>query len=326
MHRPAILCLASLLVAGPVAVAAGQAAPPTDCGGLTGRTARRCTAALDAAAALQPTVGLLLGGGNPVVGAVRGQGGFGHFGLFGRVTIVSVTIPDPAYDGATDTVGAAKRFLVPAPRLDATLGIASKTLPQGRVTVDLLGSVAGFPAFLTSRVRVDDNARRIAGVALGFGYGVRLGFAGRDSVLPIPPISLSVTRRDFPTLWYGDLGAGHTYRIGLKVSATNVRLMVGKSLAPLSVAAGGGIDLYGGSAHLVVRDSATGGPTTPIVAPLTASRIVVVVNPALELLVLRAGGEIGFQVGKNPGIATVFEKNDPAAGRFFGGVSVGLRF
>ncbi len=51
-----------------------------------------------------------------------------------------------------------------------------------------------------------------------------------------------------------------------------------------------------------------------------------VVSGGIELLILRIGGEFGFQVGKDDGVTTNFKNIDPSAGKFFGGFGVGLRF
>lgn len=313
-----------LLLAGGTAraqVADSGAVDP--CASYTGAGGRVCQAASDVGLLLHPTLGLLMSGGNPVLGTASAMGRFGAVLTVGRATVVHAVLPDPGYDGAADTVAAAESGPGYAPRLDLSLGILSKTLTAGTVTADLLGSVVLIPTTGTDRLQVEKPARSVGDVALGFGFGLRIGFRGEGS---LPEASLTIMKRDLPRLRYGSLAAGDSYTNALRASAINVRLLVGKRFSVFNISGGAGVDLYGGDAQVTFRDPATGTVQPTFVQPLSTMRIITVLSGGIELPILRIGGEVGFQVGKDDGVVTNFRRIDPAAGKFFGGFGIGLRF
>jgi hypothetical protein len=301
---------------------------PATVGGQTGpcpadssATARICQAGADALTAFLPVEGVLVGGGNPVPGTASAIGKFGHFRLGARIGLASVTIPRTDFDGSSDTVPADKRLLVPLPRLDLALGLFSKKLPIGVVAMDLLGSAVVLPTDATSRVRFDENARTIAGFALGLGYGFRAALVMPGSK---PTLSLSAMKRDMPAIRFGDLAAGDRFSAATTISAISARLLVGGRADFLSLSAGGGIDLYKGEGNVAYTDSS--GADSTVAIQVSTSRIMTVANAAIDVGPLTLWGEGGFQVGKKTVLASYFQKNDPSAGRFFGGLGASLRF
>jgi hypothetical protein len=315
--RRAVPCFLFLLSTAPLALSAQSSACAAD----TTTAGRICQAGADALAAFLPLEGALVGGGNPMPGTAAAIGKFGHVRLSGRVGFASATIPSTTYDGTSDTVHADKRLLVPLPRLDLALGLFSKKLPMGIVGVDLLGSAVLIPTGVTTRVRVDQNARTLGGIALGLGFGFR---AAMSMPGPKPTVSLTVMKRDMPALRFGDLAAGDRLSAATTLSAINVRLLVGGRAKLLTLAAGGGIDLYKGAGSVSYSDS-TGADST-VTLTLSTSRITALVNAGLDVGPLELWAEGGFQVGKKTEVATVFERNDPSAGRFFGGLGAALHF
>ncbi|HTS90036.1 MAG TPA: hypothetical protein VMG41_16195 [Gemmatimonadales bacterium] len=304
-------------VARPSAAYAQTGSCPSD----TTASARVCQAGIDLLNAFLPVEGILAGGGNPVPGTAGAVGRFGHFRVATRVGLVGLSVPNAGYDGSSDTVHADKRLLVPMPRLDLSMGVLTKKLPMGSAAVDLLGSAVLLPASATSRVRVDPDARSIGGVALGLGYGFRGAFtlAGAG-----PTISLSVMKRDMPSIRFGDLSAGDRFSAATTLSAISARLMVGGRSGLLSLSAGGGMDLYKGTGTVSYADSS--GADSTVAVSLSTSRILAVLNVALNLGPLSLWTDGGFQVGKKTTMTTVFQGTDPSAGRFFGGLGAALTF
>ena len=49
-------------------------------------------------------------------------------------------------------------------------------------------------------------------------------------------------------------------------------------------------------------------------------------NAAIDLGPVMFWAEGGFQVGKKTELVTVFRRNDPSSGRFFGGLGASLQF
>jgi hypothetical protein len=304
------------LVAAPTARAQTGSCPSD-----TTATSRICQAGADALTLLLPVEGLLVSGGNPVPGTAAALGKFGHARISGRVGLARVTIPETDYDGTSDTMAADKRLLVPLPRLDLSLGLYSRKLPIGTAAIDLLGSAVVLPTGATTRIRIDDNARTIGGLALGLGYGFRAAMSMTGSR---PTVSLTAMKRDMPAIRFGDLAAGDRLSVATTLSAINLRLLVGGHAGPLTLSAGGGMDLYKGDGNVTYTDS-TGADSTVAVS-LSTSRIMTVMNAGFDLGPLNLWAEGGFQVGKKTDLATIFERNDPGSGRFYGGLGAGLKF
>jgi hypothetical protein len=311
------LFLLGLVVGASAPLPAQSGTCPTD----STATSRICQAGVDALTIFLPLEGALVGGGNPVPGTASAIGKFGHVRLAARVGLASVTVPQMTYDGTSDTVQADKRLLVPLPRLDLALGLFSKKLPLGTVAMDLLGSAVVIPAKATTRVRLDENARTIEGLGLGLGFGFR---AALVMPAPKPTVSLSVMKRDMPVIRFGDLAAGDRLSAATSLSAISARLLFGGRLRVLTLSAGGGIDLYKGSGSVSYADSA--GVDSTVAVQLSTVRIMTTANAAIALGPVTLWGEGGFQVGKKTELVTVFRRNDPSSGRFFGGLGASLQF
>jgi hypothetical protein len=303
-----------------ILVAAPLAAQTPACPGDTTQAGRICQAGADALTLFLPIEAALVGGGNPVPGTAQALGRFGRFRLSGRIGLVRVTVPDASFDGTSDTVPADKRLLVPMPRLDLDVGIVSRKLPLGTASVDLLGSVVAVPVGASTRYRLDDNARRIGGLGIGLGFGLRaaLAMAGNK-----PTVSLNVMKRDMPAIHFGDLARGDRLSASTTLSAINARLLVGGRLGPLELTGGGGIDLLKGKGRVTFVDPVTSADST-ITLDLSTSRINVLLNAAFDLGPLTLWGEGGFLVGKPEGVLTTFQRMDPAGGQFYGGLGVAL--
>src|SRR6266705_996242 len=81
-----------------------------------------CNTAVDAVRAFYPLAGMIVSGGNPVLGSGGALGGFGHLMLTARVNGIKAALPDPT--AATQSpVPTSFNGVVPAPMVDAALGI-----------------------------------------------------------------------------------------------------------------------------------------------------------------------------------------------------------
>jgi hypothetical protein len=298
------------------------AAQTTFCDSLSGQPAKVCGAAFDGATTFLPAAGILMAGGNPVLGTASASGRFASSRLILRGQAAQVNFPDTRYDGTSDTVKSGKRLTLVAPRLDLAFGVFSKKLPQGPIAIDLLGSVVLMPTGLTARFRVDPNAHQVGSVALGFAYGIRAALANPP---PKPSVSFSFMMRNLPTVIYGDVAAGDQYAFSFNPKAMSVRLMAGRKFGPLDISGGAGMDLLSASTTATVRDTAVAGGVHSITASIKTSRIMTALNLGIDLPVFRLGGEFGFQVGKNDQLTTVFDRNDTKSGKFYGGVGLGIK-
>jgi hypothetical protein len=305
--------MAALL--GVAAVSPPLAAQEPRCSDPNAQVQAACNAAVDAYVTFQPLAGLAISGGNPELGTARVLGGMGHLFVSVRVNIVKATVPNP------DTTRPAISGGIPAPVVEAGVGIWPG-LSGGLLSIDALGSATLLPTGL-SKLSVDSTAARIGQVALGVGYGVRVGVL--KGSFPIPSVSVSVMRRTLPRLQYGSLAAGDQFEFATDLRATNVRVAASLRLINLDAAAGFGFDRYSSSADLRFYDNPPLNTNVRDV-PLdrTASRSVLFVNAGLDLLAVKLVGELGYQTGKGETLSRTYANFDPTAGHVYGGV--GLRF
>ena len=225
------------LVAGLLTVAyvSSAHAQTPECSGYAGNAERVCAAAVDGTRAFHPVFGMLVSGGNPTIGSAATLGGLGHASLTVRANAVNLVFPDLDYTGSSSTVPAGETLFLPAPLVEGSLGIY-RGLSAGMLAVDILGSAQLLPTNQINNVTVHEDARRIGSIALGLGYGARIGLL--RGMGPLPDVSMSIMRRDIPRITYGDVSAGDRYSYGVDLHATNLRLIASKQVAVLDLPEG----------------------------------------------------------------------------------------
>jgi hypothetical protein len=306
-----------------VAAATPLLAQSSDCSPYGGTTRRVCDAAVDGTRAFHPVAGLLVSGGNPVLGTAGTLGGLGHFSVTVRGNAARVVLPETGYDGSTTTVPASDELFAPVPLVEAAAGIYGG-MPSGLLAIDLLLSAQLLPTDQIDNLAVAQGARRLGDVALGLGYGARVGIL--SELGPVPAVSVSLMRRDIPELAYGDIEEGDQYRYAVDLHATNLRLIASKHLATLEVAAGLGWDKYTGDAVIQFRDPATSTVEPAIALELDQSRALLFLDAGLDLRAVRLAGELGYQTGKDQELSTDFEDFDTTSGKIFGSLGARVAF
>lgn len=311
--RAVVVRLAALLaLAAPLAAQNSQCTPYQ----ASARTFNVCNAAIDGTRAFHPLAGLLISGGNPVLGDHGNLGGLGHFSLAVRATGARVTLPSINYDGTSTTVPPGDTVVAPIPSVDAALGLF-KGSKSGFFGIDLLGSATLLPTTVIDNLTIDPDARRIGTVALGIGYGVRLSLL--DDRGALPGISVSVMQRELPRLTYGSLTGGDDFQYDVQIKATNYRVELGKSFSILSLGAGVGHDRYRGDANIRFRNPITTLPEPPIALDLVNNRTLAFANVGLNMGPVKLVGEAGYQLGQDQRLTTNFTGFDTTAGKFFFG-------
>jgi hypothetical protein len=311
-----------LLAAGLCGTAAPLLAQNAQCAGFsTVQNARQsCDAAVDLTRAYHPIAGLLISGGNPLLGGGASMGGLGKFAVGLRANAAHVIIPDLAVD-ANNTVAQSDALLAPVPLVEGALGLF-KGLPNGMLSLDLLASLQLVPNDrLVSEIRVDPDAPRIGPISLGLGYGARLGVLGGHG--PLPGVSVSVMRRSIPQVGFGDLSAGDELAADLNLHATSLRVVASKRWAVLTLAGGAGWSKYTGDAVAAFRDPATSLPEN-ITLHLDQRRTVIFADAGVDLRFMKIVGEIGRQSGRDQQLITNFQGFDDTKGTTF--YSAELRF
>ena len=295
-------------------------AQASECSAYSGRTGRVCSAAVDGTRALHPIAGLLVSGGNPVLGTANTMGGLGHFSITGRANAAHVVLPDVNYDGSSGTVPASDETFAPTPLVEVAAGIYGG-MPSGLLAIDFLGSAQLLPTDQIDHLTIESGARRIGDIALGFGYGARVGVLRENG--PLPAVAVSIMRRDIPRLAYGDLGEGDQSNYAVNLHATNLRVVASKQLTIFDVALGLGWDKYTGDASVQFRDPVTSLVQPKIPFDLNQSRALAFLDAGVTLSVVKLLGEVGYQGGKDQKLSTDFEDFDTTKGKFF--ASFGLR-
>jgi hypothetical protein len=316
--RPAYLTAALVLVALTSPLAA-----QSECAGCSANAHRVCAAAVDGTRAFHPVLGVLVSGGNPTIGSAGALGGLGHAAVSLRANAVEVVLPDLSYNGSTATVPAGQKLFAPAPQVEGALGLF-KGMSGGLLALDFLGSAQLLPTNQIDNLTVDGTARKVGSLALGLGYGARVGILREMG--PLPAVSISIMRRDIPRITYGNVDAGDAYSYGVDLHATNLRLVASKQLLILSLAAGLGWDKYTGDAVIRFQDPITLTPQPDIPVALNSARGLAFVNAGLNLAVLRLTGEVGYQTGKDQNLGTSFEDLDATKGKFFAGLGLRMGF
>jgi len=320
--RRIVMVLAMIFSAAPLAAQEPQCNIP-----LSPDATAACNTAVDGVRAFYPLAGMIVSGGNPVLGTGGTLGGLGHVALTARVNAIKAALPDPTA-GNQSPVPSSFDGAVPAPMVEGALGLF-KGVGGGLLAVDVLGSALILPTGIQN-LTVDSNATHISDAALGFGYGARIGVL--NGSFPIPSVSVSWMHRTIPRLRYGTLGpafgTGDDFEFTMDLSADSYRAVAGWKFVLLDLAVGVGVDRYKSKdTNIRFHDD----PTIPthvrtIVINPTNTRALVFVNGGLSLAVVKLVGEIGLQAGKDQAFATQFSGFDPKAAHVFGGIGIRLGF
>lgn len=281
-----------------------------------------CNRAVDALESFHPVAGLLISGGDPVLGGARAMDGFGHFFVSARVNAAKVAVPNPD----TTSGSASIKGAVPAPLLEGGMGLY-RGLPSGLLAVDALFSATLVPTNVVDKLEVAPGATKVGSMALGLGFGARVGIV--RGLFPIPSLSLSVMRRTLPRVVYGQLAptglsAGDAFEFDADVAATSWRFVAGYRLVGVDLAAGLGFDRYTSHGRLRYYSNPTLSIVSTVPFDPVNERQVVFADAAFHLLTFSLGAELGYQTGESQRLSTNYTDFDPSAGHLFGGF--GLRF
>ena len=313
-HMPSLIWLTVL--ASPLSAQEPQCAD-----GTTAPARAACNTMVDATRAFHPLAGMIVSGGNPVLGTANTLSGFGHLSATLRVNAIKASLPDPD-SAAQSPVPSRFDGYFPAPVVEASAGLyAGRDGRGGLLSIDALASATLLPASRVEGMSVDPDAPRIGDIALGIGYGARIGILA--GAFPIPTVSVSVMKRHVPRIRFGDVGAGDPADFATDLNALNVRVAAGMRVLFADVAAGIGVDRYTSTAVIRYRD---GLITRTVTLDLKSTRQVLFANVGLALGLARLVGEMGYQTGTDQNFSTTFSDFDPKAGHVFWGAGFRLDF
>jgi hypothetical protein len=283
-----------------------------------------CNAAIDGTQLFHPVAGLLMSGGNSVLGSFKPLGGFPHFSITARVNATKLRTPDLNYDGTSGTtVGVGDEITAPVPVIEAAVGLFGGAGEMKLFSIEALGSAQLLPTTQIDNLTVDKNARKIGSVALGLGFGGRVGITSGKAI--IPAVAVSVMKRSIPRLTYGDLTGSDRYSFGIDWDITNVRATAGYKFSILQVGAGLGWDKYTGTAKIQFKDNLNATQTLSAI-DLDQSRTLAFLGATLDFPVFKIAAEAGYQFGKDQQLSTTFTDNDPKDNRLFASAGIRLSF
>ncbi len=303
------------------AVALPVAAQEPQCQNANPQAQAACNTMVDATKAFHPLAGMIVSGGNPVLGTAGTLGGFGRVSATLRVNAIKASLPNPD-SAAQNPVPSSFNGYFPAPVIEAAVGLYGGQ-GGGLLSIDGLASAVLLP---TSRVRgmsVDPGAPKVGDVALGLGYGARIGLL--KGSFPIPSVSVSVMKRHVPRVQFGDVNAPRSDPADFSTdfNATNWRAVAGMRVLFADVAAGVGIDHYTSAATIHYFDGIT---THTVTLDLANTRKVLFADAGLTMGLVKLIAELGYQTGTDQSFATTFSDFDPKAGHVFWGAGLRINF
>src|SRR2546428_7703380 len=120
-------------------VSRSVAAQEPQCAMPNGSATAACNTAVDARRAFHQLAGMIVSGGNPVLGTSGSLGGIGHLTITARVNAIKASLPNP--DSASQSrVPSSFHGAIPAPLVEAALGLVRGR--GGVLSGDPLGSAA----------------------------------------------------------------------------------------------------------------------------------------------------------------------------------------
>lgn len=310
-YMPALVLLT--VVALPVAAQEPQ------CQNINAQAQAACNTMVDATKAFHPLAGMILSGGNPVLGSAGTLGGFGHVSATLRINAIKASLPNPD-SAAQNPVPSSFDGYLPAPVVEAAIGLY-RGPGGGLLSIDGLASAVLLPTTRVQGMSVDPDAPKIGDVALGLGYGVRIGVL--RGAFPVPSVSVSVMKRHLPRVQFGDVAGGDPADFATDFDATNWRVVAGMRVLFADVAAGVGIDHYTSAATIHYFDGLT---THTVTLDLANTREVLFANAGLTMGFVKLVAELGYQTGTDQSFATTFSDFDPKAGHVFWGAGLRINF
>lgn len=328
--------------------------PEVQAGDATGK----CLVAAQALVSAQPSVGILVAGGNPTVGT-SGSAGF-RLGVLPRLSagirlnVVPMRLPDIIGDhqtGEGETGGGRYEASLAALSADAsfalTRGFTMSPGMGGIGALSLLGSFTYVPVSLFDAEGFERSSNQ------AFGVGARLHLL--DESFVAPGVSVSVMRRTLDEVRLGDIcdgnmtdlqgggdgssglttgacaSGGDPGEIAFDLTDWSTRLVASKHLLGIGVSGGIGYDRYASEGSFGFRDDPIPGTDVAATAfrvadrEFSSSRWSVFGDLSYTLLVGTIGAEGGWQQGGSAisGFGGLDSDFDPGAGTWFG--SIGAR-
>lgn len=327
----------SLLVAVGAAMTVASAPAQAQCASVSAYTQDACQKTVDLFNFLTPQISTALAGGAATIGQGGVMGGFPHFTLGVRGSVVQGAIPKMSNFGFSTTGRASTTYakedqIVPMATVDGSLGIY-EGFPLGVTRVgglDLLLTATYIPTLPEG----GDVTLKLPGGSTKFGGGVRVGLLQESLV--VPGVAVTYVKRALPTVSIegkstvtaSSQSAPGTFALNdLSLSTSGWRVSASKSFLVFGLQAGFGQDSYDNSAKLNVTVNAPAPVGTQTLAAAavknTMTRTNIYGGLSINILMVKLVGEVGSVSGGT--LPTHFNTfgGDAAASRMY--FSTGLR-
>jgi hypothetical protein len=342
------ITLATLFLGLAAVPAAGQSDLASACSTVPDEARATCLAVAQTAQSAQPQIGILIEGGNPVLGTASTSGL--RLGILPRVSgsvrVNGVVGRIPNVLSGASNVDRKKTIALPALGANASVGVFSgvSVLPTvgGIGSVDLLGSATWIPLHALGS---DDFAPGSDDFA--WGVGARIGLL-RES-FTMPGVSVSVMRHHLGTVSLGEVcrggevpttgnqslcpESGDPGEVAFNLTGWSGRAAISKRLLGLGLTAGVGYDRFSSDLDFALRDPRT----EPCAAAAGCSAVFRFqdrkvknrrwsgfVDASYTMLVATLSAEAGWMRGGGavPGFNDTNSDFDPGSGTFFGSLGV----
>jgi hypothetical protein len=305
------------------------------CASVPVATQDACVTTTDIFQYVTPQLGVVLTGGNAVLGqggVLGGLPGLPRFSLGVRGTVITGNLPTiqapsvsgPAPRTSTNPYPTTDQYMT-LPSADASLSLF-RGIPIGITRVGGIGLFANASFIPTVTVTTGGATFSIdPDTPLGIGYGARLGIIGERLFLPGVEVSYAV--RSLPkTSVVAATGTDSLTLTDYALDATSVRVTAAKSFVAFTLVAGVGQDTYDTktSFESIVNRPAPIGRVTTGVIPVSQkiTRTNLFANVAINLIIAKFVVEGGMVSGGDVTTANTFDVA-PDVSRTYG--SVGLR-
>ena len=259
-----------------------------------------CQKAVDLFRFMAPQLGVVVVGGNPVLGLSGALGGLGHVSIGVRANAISGRLPRASQvslgqDGAVSSEYAVEGQSIGLPVFDAAIGLFSGIeLPGSRaLAFDALVNVGWIPRRSEGEIDVS-----LPGGALHVGYGGRLVLLEESIVTP--GITATFLRRRLPTLELLTRPGEDLLNFrDVSVHADQWRVLFAKHFGGWELSAGGGQDRYRSSTE--IRIHVLRGGATNVAGPIVVEQALTRDNGFVGVATTVAPLRVGFEVGRVEG-------------------------
>jgi hypothetical protein len=263
-----------------------------------------CQKGVDLFNYLTPQLGHMIAGGNATLGQTGPLGRLGKVSFGLRVNALEGGIPRVDAEAARPSTGEPQQSTypvktrpLPLPQLEGAIGVFGG-IPLGLTSVGSVDALVS--AFYLPNVDASQVSLRTSGGGLRLGYGVRVGILGESLV--VPGVSFTWARRSLPKAdIIAEPAEGDTVMLGGFDNETSAwRIVAGKRLGLVGLAAGYGRDSYRSSASMTYSVDGDCGvvacrvtSSSPMDYRRDSKASTVFADLTLNLLLVKIVGEVG---------------------------------